>query len=44
MALLAFQNMDKSPVSDLLDNSQRHKTASELNAAILQQQCQEKSK
>ncbi|KAH6561907.1 hypothetical protein BASA62_009527 [Batrachochytrium salamandrivorans] len=30
------------PVGDLLDNSQRQKTASELNAAILTAQCQEK--
>ncbi|KAJ2997841.1 Glucose-induced degradation complex subunit [Globomyces sp. JEL0801] len=41
MALLAFDSR-KSPVSDLLDHSQRQKIASELNAAILTSQCQEK--
>ncbi|KAJ3184128.1 Glucose-induced degradation complex subunit [Irineochytrium annulatum] len=42
MALLAFEDFEKSPVADLLDYSQRQKTASELNAAILTSQCQEK--
>eukprot|EP00002_Diphylleia_rotans_P036016 TRINITY_DN789_c0_g2_i1.p1 TRINITY_DN789_c0_g2~~TRINITY_DN789_c0_g2_i1.p1 ORF type:complete len:227 (-),score=73.36 TRINITY_DN789_c0_g2_i1:296-976(-) len=42
MALLAFENAADSPVSDLLDSSQRQKTASELNAAILASQGQEK--
>ncbi|KAI8926758.1 CTLH/CRA C-terminal to lish motif domain-containing protein [Entophlyctis helioformis] len=42
MALLAFDDTRTSPVGDLLDNSQRQKTASELNAAILTAQCQEK--
>ncbi|KAJ3416809.1 Glucose-induced degradation complex subunit [Chytridiales sp. JEL 0842] len=42
MALLAFEDHSKSPVADLLDNGQRLKTASELNAAILTSQCQEK--
>jgi hypothetical protein len=42
MALLAFNPDDPSPVSMLLDHSQRQKTASELNAAILTVQCQEK--
>jgi len=42
MALLAFENMSASPVSDLLDHAQRQLTASELNAAILESQCQEK--
>eukprot|EP00842_Homolaphlyctis_polyrhiza_P004372 jgi/Hompol1/4936/HPOL_000456-RA len=42
MALLAFEDTFKSPVGDLLDHSQRQKTASELNAAILTAQCQEK--
>jgi hypothetical protein len=37
MALVAFENR-KSPVSDLLDYSQRQKIASELNSAILDQQ------
>ena len=47
MALLAFDASlkglnDASPVADLLDNTQRQKTASELNAAILTAQCQDK--
>jgi len=42
MALLAFENQLASPVGNLLDNAQRQKTASELNAAILTSQCQEK--
>jgi len=42
MALLAFDITGKSPVSFLLENSQRQKTASELNAAILTSLCQEK--
>jgi len=42
IALLAFEDSSNSPVSDLLQPSQRQKTASELNAAILSSQCQEK--
>ena len=42
MALLAFEDTSKSPVADLLEPAQRQKTASELNAAILTSQCQEK--
>ncbi|KAI8069744.1 CTLH/CRA C-terminal to lish motif domain-containing protein [Gilbertella persicaria] len=42
MALLAFQNASDSPVQDLLHPGQRQKTASELNAAILMSQSQEK--
>ncbi|KAG2220268.1 hypothetical protein INT45_009883 [Circinella minor] len=42
MALLAFQNVQDSPVSDLLHSGQRQKTASELNAAILVSQSREK--
>lgn len=42
MALLAFEDSSKSPLSSLLDNSQRQKTASELNAAILTSLSQEK--
>lgn len=42
MALLAFEDPTKNPVSDLLDSSQRMKTASELNSAILTSQNQEK--
>lgn len=41
MALLAFDNV-ASPVGDLLEASQRQKTASELNAAILTAQSQDK--
>lgn len=40
MALLAFEDTRNSPVADLMDISQRQKTASELNAAILSSQCQ----
>ncbi|KAI7885620.1 hypothetical protein K492DRAFT_228842 [Lichtheimia hyalospora FSU 10163] len=42
MALLAFQNINDSPVADLLHPNQRQKTASELNAAILISQSREK--
>jgi len=42
MALLAFEDQSKSPLAELLSNAQRQKTASELNAAILASQCQEK--
>lgn len=42
MALLAFDDNDKSPVKGLLEHSQRQKTASELNAAILTSQCQDR--
>eukprot|EP01103_Thecamoeba_quadrilineata_P018151 TRINITY_DN6769_c0_g1_i1.p1 TRINITY_DN6769_c0_g1~~TRINITY_DN6769_c0_g1_i1.p1 ORF type:complete len:258 (-),score=77.73 TRINITY_DN6769_c0_g1_i1:49-822(-) len=42
MSLLAFEDHTKSPVSSLLDHSQRQKTASEVNAAILILQSQEK--
>lgn len=42
MALLAFQDSLDSPVQDLLHPGQRQKTASELNAAILMSQSQEK--
>eukprot|EP01119_Soliformovum_irregulare_P020692 TRINITY_DN6749_c0_g1_i2.p1 TRINITY_DN6749_c0_g1~~TRINITY_DN6749_c0_g1_i2.p1 ORF type:complete len:205 (-),score=70.03 TRINITY_DN6749_c0_g1_i2:43-657(-) len=43
MALFAFDGIDQSssPVGDLLATSQRQKIASELNAAILMNQCQE---
>ncbi|ORZ24716.1 CTLH/CRA C-terminal to lish motif domain-domain-containing protein [Absidia repens] len=41
MALLAFQNTHPSPVQDLLDPHQRHKTAQELNEAILTSQSRE---
>ena len=36
MALLAYNNPEASPFSELLNFSQRHKVASELNAAILE--------
>lgn len=42
LALLAFDNQKTSPVGYLLDSSHRQKTASELNAAILASQSQEK--
>eukprot|EP00898_Chlorokybus_atmophyticus_P002452 jgi/Chlat1/3207/Chrsp22S03492 len=42
VALLAFEDASACPVGDLLDLSQRQRTASELNAAILTSQCQEK--
>ncbi|CAJ0829895.1 10100_t:CDS:2 [Entrophospora sp. SA101] len=42
MALLAFDDTTTSPVGDLLHPSQRLRTASELNAAILTSQSQEK--
>lgn len=35
VALLIFENPGASPMAELLDSSQRSKTASELNAAIL---------
>ncbi|KAJ3119168.1 Glucose-induced degradation complex subunit [Physocladia obscura] len=46
MSLLAFDlspQAPASPVSSLLDYSQRLKVAGELNAAILQSQCQERN-
>ncbi|KAM3251648.1 protein GID8 isoform X1 [Capsicum annuum] len=42
VALLAFEDVSKCPVGDLLDVSQRLKTASEINAAILTSQSHEK--
>ncbi|KAK9706677.1 hypothetical protein RND81_07G144000 [Saponaria officinalis] len=42
VSLLAFEDASKSPVGDLLDISQRLKTASEVNAAILTSQSHEK--
>ncbi|KAI7738160.1 hypothetical protein M8C21_007543 [Ambrosia artemisiifolia] len=42
VALLAFEDVKNSPVGDLLDISQRLKTASEVNAAILTSQNHEK--
>lgn len=42
MALLAFEAPGDSPVGELLDAAQRQKTASELNAAILSSQGQER--
>jgi len=45
VALLAFDDASTCPVKEvkeLLDNAQRQKTASELNAAILTSQSHEK--
>jgi glucose-induced degradation protein 8 len=42
ITLLAFEDTSKSPMADLLSPAQRQKTASELNAAILENQCQDK--
>lgn len=42
VALLAFEDTASCPVGELLDVSQRQKTASELNAAILTSQSHEK--
>ncbi|KAG6392215.1 hypothetical protein SASPL_146426 [Salvia splendens] len=42
VALFAFEDVSNCPVSDLLDISQRLKTASEVNAAILTSQSHEK--
>jgi len=42
MALLAFKDLASCPVADLLDVAQRHKTASELNGAILASQSQQR--
>lgn len=40
--MLAFDDAKGSPVGDLMDVAQRQKTASELNAAILSSQGQER--
>eukprot|EP00252_Welwitschia_mirabilis_P004390 TRINITY_DN14749_c0_g1_i1.p1 TRINITY_DN14749_c0_g1~~TRINITY_DN14749_c0_g1_i1.p1 ORF type:complete len:246 (+),score=64.06 TRINITY_DN14749_c0_g1_i1:148-885(+) len=42
VALLAFEDISNCPLGDLLDVSQRLKTASEVNAAILTSQSHEK--
>ncbi|XP_047972551.1 protein GID8 homolog isoform X3 [Salvia hispanica] len=42
VALLAFEDVSNCPVGDLLDISQRLKTATEVNAAILTSQSHEK--
>jgi len=42
VALLAFEDVVNSPLGELLSPSQRQKTASELNAAILTSQSHEK--
>ncbi|GBG68578.1 hypothetical protein CBR_g3123 [Chara braunii] len=42
VALLAFEDTSSCPVGDLLDISQRQRTASELNAAILTSQSHER--
>lgn len=43
LALLAFEQPQKSPFADLLDQTHRQKVASELNAAILKMEHQEQS-
>ena len=40
VTLLAFEDATQSPLADLMDLTQRQKTASELNAAILSSQSQ----
>ena len=42
VALLAFDDVANCPIGELLDISQRLKTASEVNAAILTSQSHEK--
>ena len=42
VALLAFDDVANCPIRELLDISQRLKTASEVNAAILTSQSHEK--
>jgi CTLH/CRA C-terminal to LisH motif domain len=42
VALLAFEDVKNSPYGELLDTSQRMKTASAVNAAILTSQSHEK--
>lgn len=42
VALLAFDRPGESPFADLFSPSHRNATASELNAALLASQCQEK--
>ncbi|XP_071935015.1 protein GID8 homolog isoform X5 [Coffea arabica] len=42
VSLLAFEDVNNCPVAELLDISQRLKTASEVNAAILTSQSHEK--
>ncbi|KAM9949261.1 hypothetical protein ACTFIT_010467 [Dictyostelium discoideum] len=42
ISLLVFEDTAKSPLSSLLDHSQRQKTAGELNSAILLSQSQDK--
>lgn len=43
LAMLAFDNPESSPFGDLLHPSQRQKVASELNAAILEEEMYESS-
>ena len=40
VTLLAFEDATQSPLADLMNVTQRQKTASELNAAILSSQRQ----
>ena len=41
-SLLAFQDISKSPLSDLVENSQRIKISSEVNYELLKSQSKEK--
>ena len=42
MSLLAFQDISKSPLADLVENSQRIKISSEVNYELLKSQSKEK--
>lgn len=42
MSLLAFENWRDCPMGHLMNQSQRIRTASDLNSAILESQCQER--
>lgn len=44
MSLLAFQDISKSPLSELIENSQRIKISSEVNYELLKSQSKEKGK
>ena len=42
MSLLAFPDISKSPLADLVENSQRIKISSEVNYELLKSQSKEK--
>ena len=42
MSLLAFQDISKSPLAELAENSQRIKISSEVNYELLKSQSKEK--